>query len=148
MLQPLREPAALSWWPPAPGWWVLAALLLALIVALLRMLLKKYRAGAALREARKTIKQLREQDLAPQALSRELSQLQRQLGIALRGRSACAGLSGEDWRGFLNSLGRNGEEYFEPQLMDLPYRPSVDPADSEELLAATERWVRDLRAAA
>ncbi|MGG2396392.1 DUF4381 domain-containing protein [Pseudomonas sp. SH1-B] len=30
-LQPLIEPAPVAWWPPAPGWWLLAVLLPLLI---------------------------------------------------------------------------------------------------------------------
>ncbi|MGL4564148.1 MAG: DUF4381 family protein, partial [Halioglobus sp.] len=43
-LHPLREPLPIGWWPPAPGWWLLAVLLLVLLVALAWYLLRRYRA--------------------------------------------------------------------------------------------------------
>ena len=31
-LAPLREPAPITWWPPAPGWWLLGVLMMALLL--------------------------------------------------------------------------------------------------------------------
>lgn len=36
-LEPLIAPPAISWWPPAPGWWLLALLLPALLWAAIRL---------------------------------------------------------------------------------------------------------------
>ena len=36
-LEPLIAPAPISWWPPAPGWWLLALLLPLLVWALWRV---------------------------------------------------------------------------------------------------------------
>ncbi|PCJ36311.1 MAG: hypothetical protein COA75_07800 [Cellvibrionales bacterium] len=46
MLEQLRDihlPEAVPWWPPAPGWWIVAALLLALTIWLSRYLQARYR---------------------------------------------------------------------------------------------------------
>ena len=42
-LRDIHLPQAVHWWPPAPGWWIVAALLLALTIWLGRYLRARYR---------------------------------------------------------------------------------------------------------
>ena len=42
-LRDIHLPQAVHWWPPAPGWWLVAALVLALTVWLSRYLQARYR---------------------------------------------------------------------------------------------------------
>ena len=42
-LRDIHLPQAVHWWPPAPGWWVVAALSLALTIWLVRFLQRRYR---------------------------------------------------------------------------------------------------------
>jgi hypothetical protein len=72
-LEPLIAPAPISWWPPAPGWWVLAALLPLLLWGLVRLLKRLPRnAVSASREA--ALDPLR------QAALHELERLQKPYG--------------------------------------------------------------------
>ena len=50
-LHPLREPLPIGWWPPAPGWWLLAGLALAALLLLAWHALRRYRANAYRRQA-------------------------------------------------------------------------------------------------
>jgi len=55
LLQQLRDlqlPANPTWWPPAPGWWLVAALLLALGWLGVRIALRAYRRRRPIRRAR------------------------------------------------------------------------------------------------
>ena len=55
-LQQLRDvhaPIDPSWWPPAPGWWVLASALIGCLVWLSWRMWSAWRRGAPLRAARK-----------------------------------------------------------------------------------------------
>ena len=42
-LRDIHLPQAVHWWPPAPGWWIVAALILALTIWLGRYLQARYR---------------------------------------------------------------------------------------------------------
>ncbi|MBS7661020.1 DUF4381 domain-containing protein [Pseudomonas lalucatii] len=46
-LEPLIAPAPVGWWPPAPGWWLLALLLPLLLWGLARLLKRLARNGGA-----------------------------------------------------------------------------------------------------
>lgn len=144
MLEPLREPAVPSAWPPAPGWWILAAILLALCVLLLRRLWAWHKRGEPVRESRRRLDAIRAADVAPQEKLAALAQLQRQLAIRIAGRERCAGLTGAAWADFLNTLGRDDESYFDATLWDAAYRPSVDATDVEDALARTGSWLDTL----
>jgi len=56
-LRDIHLPEAISWWPPAPGWWILALAGSALTVWLLRWLYRRYNAKHYRRQA---LAQLRE----------------------------------------------------------------------------------------
>jgi len=56
-LRDIHLPEAISWWPPAPGWWILALAGSTLTVWLLRWLYRRYKAKHYRRQA---LAQLRE----------------------------------------------------------------------------------------
>ncbi len=102
----------LSWWPPAPGWWLLAFSLLLLI-----WLAWRYRASLRLRippipvlrigswrwDAARQLRALRQRATTqdPKQTAAELSELLRRIAMARLGRDACAGLTGEAWLAWL-----------------------------------------------
>lgn len=143
-LAPLRAPDPISWWPPAPGWWLLALLALAVLLLLARALWRFHRRGAPLRAARGTVEALRNSSAGLDERTAELARLQRQLAIRFAGRRACAGLTGAAWAEFLNSLAPSGEFYFDATLTDLPYRGQVTEEDWKDLVDATSRWLVSL----
>ena len=141
-LEPLRAPAELSWWPPAPGWWLLALLCL---IALLWALLRAWRAWqgrSALRQARRELQQLQRTSLPPGELISRLSVWQRRLVVARSGRRACARLSGQPWIALLNDLA--GETSFDETSADLGYRPAVDEDAAQRALGDNQRWLSRL----
>jgi hypothetical protein len=145
------------WWPPGPGWWLLAAAVLALVVSAWR-----FRAQIRLRipplpvlnlgswrwDAARQLRDLRRragtQDSKQTA--GELSELLRRIAMARLGRDACAGLTGEDWLAWLGGNDPKGFDW--PRhgrlLLDVPYAPPGKSSRSGELLSlidAVYDWV-------
>ena len=57
-LRDIHLPEAVHWWPPAPGWWIVAALLLALTIWLSRYLQARYRRQYFRGESQDLLKQV------------------------------------------------------------------------------------------
>jgi hypothetical protein len=148
---------AVPWWPPAPGWWLIAG-----AVVLLLALAWRFRTGIRLRipplpvfsvgswrwDAARQLRALRkrapEQDTKQTAS--ELSQLIRRIAMARLGRDACAGLTGESWLEWLAGNDPQGFAWSEQGrlLLETPYAPPGDLAQSREILAlidAIHEWV-------
>lgn len=143
-LAPLRAPDAVAWWPPAPGWWFLALVALTLSALLGRQLWRFYRRGAPLRTARQSLDALAVSEAALPERIEDLARLQRRVAIRMAGRQACAGLTGQAWADFLNSLSPDGKTHFDAHLAELPYRAEIEGADWEDSVAATRAWLGSL----
>ncbi|MDP5071460.1 MAG: DUF4381 domain-containing protein [Congregibacter sp.] len=144
MLEPLRTPEAVPGWPPAPGWWVLAVLVLGLWGSGVSRLWLLYRRAAPLRAARQALQHLQAVEMSDAERASQLSILQRRLAIGVAGRQACAGLTGQAWADFLNSLTKNKATHFTAVLAEMAYRPEVGARDCADALKVTQQWINDL----
>ncbi len=123
---PLRDiqlPEAIGWWPPAPGWWLLAALLLSGVLGAAWLFWRRRRSrlhSAALAELAAI-----ERDYADHGdghrCARRLSGLARRLALAFAPeRSAAA--TGTQWLGILEQLsGQPLPPQLSPVLLEAPY---------------------------
>ncbi len=148
---PLRDihlPAAVSWWPPAPGWWI--ALGLCLLIALLLVWLKKRSQRIIFQhEARKEFQQLlqnyEEQHANRQQLLRDLNALLRRTVLSYYPRKNVAGLTGKVWIEQLHSL--SGTAAFDPQaqmLLTQAAYMATPPEDLQPLIEQVKNWIEQL----
>ena len=149
---PLRDihlPATIGWWPPAPGWWIVAILALGAMWWFIHRIVGRYRdVHAPVSAIRRRLQILRariekEPDTIRAAI--DLSEFVRRVLLTLRPRDQVAAISGHAWLSYLDrDLGgedfRNGPGQI---LIDLPYRRGARSADRktiEECLKLVERW--------
>ena len=149
-LRDIHLPDAVAWWPPAPGWWILA--ILAAALAVLAWI------GYS-RRARRPLRRLSLDELAKiraaieaggdaHAALAEIAGLLRRILISYRGRDGFADSTGAAWAAQIRELSPAGFSDADLELLARArYRRDVD-ADLVALLDAGERWVRDLPAEA
>jgi hypothetical protein len=144
-LRDIHLPEPVSFWPPAPGWWLLAGLL-ALITVISVVLygrarrLRVYQSAAKMLAA---IKQTQHHD--PLQTVTAVSVWLRRVAISTAPRANVAGLNGQAWLAYLDTSfkDRPFSEGVGRCLADAQYRKSL-PADTnlDELLALCERWLK------
>ncbi len=143
-LRDIHLPAAVSWWPPAPGWWLLAALLCAASLAGWRLYRRRppRLQQAALRELAQGLDCFH-RDRDRQALAARLSRLLRRYAMVCFPKREVAGLSGERWLQFLDRTGGGGRftQGSGRALLSAPYRPGVE-LDGDALGSTVEAWIR------
>lgn len=131
-----------GFWPPAPGWWLLALLVLVLALWAAARLLSAWR--------RQRLKQriLGELDklalVASADLATQVSTLLRRIALMYFQRSEVAPLSGSAWLAFLDRTGGDGAFTDGPGsiLASAPYAAHASsPDDRAALLSLARGWI-------
>ncbi len=103
-IRDIHLPDSISWWPPAPGWWVLLAIVLLLALLLTWWIRKKQKAyNNSIPKALYVLDKIKNnKNLSDSDIIRQLSSLLRRVAMSVHGRRQVAGLTGNDWLGFLD----------------------------------------------
>jgi Domain of unknown function (DUF4381) len=139
------------WWPPAPGWVVVAGIMCVLAVWMAWRAWRRWQAAAYRRAALAEWQQLKTQATDPHqrevALQR-LPELIKRTALAAFPREEVAPLSSLAWLRFLDRTGRtdaftHGRGQLLPELSYNPHAASqLDSSTVEELFAIVRRWIR------
>ncbi len=146
-LKDIHLPSPVGWWPPAPGWWLLAALGLLVLYAAWRAWSKRRRRRALRDEALAELAAIRAGYYSssgdPQRLARELSRLLRRVAISRFPREEVAGLVGDDWLAFLDRTFEGDGFARGPGriLVEAPYRSGSQELDADALFELVRRWL-------
>lgn len=144
-LQPLRDPAAIGWWPPAPGWWLLAALILLALAGLGYLLWRRYQRNGYRRQALRQLRIIAQE--CPAAGDRgasiaQINALLKTVALQRYPRARVAGLSGEAWLAFLHASEPGASEPFPPDLGEAMYQQHLPATDLDQLVQRSARWIR------
>lgn len=144
-LKDIHGAPAVPWWPPAPGWWVLALVLLAILVWLGRRVLALYRVRQRRKKMLAWVDHLNENiDPArdPQGYLSTLNRIFKLVALRAFPGEQCAALAGQDWVDFLIGKMKKGQSSESLNVLASgPYDPSpqFDPVRMSEL---TRFWIR------
>lgn len=145
-LRDIVLPPPVSYWPPAPGWWILAAALLAVLALLVARAIVRHRHDAYRRQALRELKALPAPLDAKGAQS--LSAILKRTALVAFPRADVAALTGTAWLRFLDKSG--GMQAFETgpaaRLAEIALG-APGSADERAIRAAARDWIRRHRAA-
>ncbi len=137
-LRDLHLPDPVGWWPPAPGWWLLAALVVAALAFFGRRWLRERARARARRHALRQLDRYVD-DYARHGnavtLGVDLSELVRRTMLAYAPRGEVAGLTGEAWLEWLDRdldrpVFRQGQGR---PLVEWPYRDPTTAVDASDV---------------
>lgn len=139
-LRDLHLPDPVGWWPPAPGWWLLAALVVVALAWFLRRWLDHRARARARRHALRQLDRYAEEYARhgnAVTLGTDVSELLRRTMLAYAPRSEVAGLTGDAWlewldRGLERPVFRQGDGR---PLVEWPYRDPTIEVESSRVSA-------------
>ncbi|MFT5141275.1 MAG: hypothetical protein ACI9H8_002105 [Lysobacterales bacterium] len=143
-LRDIHSAPAAPWWPPAPGWWVLAMILAMVMFLIARHFMQRYRAHQRRLQLIRFVERV-ESRVDPVKQPQEfLSSLNRVFKIvALRAfpESHCAFMQGREWTDFVQiKLDDSDSADVLAVLADGPYQPA--PAfDAPSLSKIARKWI-------
>ena len=143
-LRDIHSPPPISFWPPAPGWWILATLVFLSVVSawfFYRWQKKRVLRKTALIELNQLQQSLSKgQDLS--TFSAQISMLLRRLALTQFNRNEVAGLTGRAWLEFLDRTGqtKNFTQGVGKIIITAPYQATTD-IDGQELITIVKDWI-------
>ena len=144
-LRDIHASPELPWWPPAPGWWVLALLLLLVLAWLTRRAMNNYRVLQRRRHMLAWVDGLQaslDAEHHPQAFLSTLNQIFKIVALRAFPERRCAQLSGREWVDFLREqIGDSADAGALAALATGPYEPAPG-FDAIELCELTRTWIR------
>lgn len=144
-LMDIHAPGLPEFWPPAPGWWLVAILTLLLLIWAGFKLWRYIELRRQREQILGLLTQL-EQQFEPNRAAHHLGQLSillRRVALTRFPRHQVAALTGTDWLKFLDETGGNGQFSNGPGqiLATGPYQPTIE-VEIEQLLPLVRNWVR------
>ena len=143
-LNPLREPAAINWWPPAIGWWVIFCLVIILISMLLFTLFKRYKKQSYRRHAIFTLDKLllESSDHADyDSFPSKVNALLKTVALKTYDKKEIVTLHGENWLNFLK-LAPGCENTQVPNFVLEIYRPKESSFSRDEIYSFARTWIK------
>jgi hypothetical protein len=132
------------WWPPAPGWWLLALLLALGLFFLFRRGLQHHRALQRRRHLNGFIDRVElevDPRLAPQEFLSSVNRVFKIVALRAFPENHCAFLKGSEWVDFVRSrLSGEGPARDLAALADGPYQPAP-VFDAQALTALARKWI-------
>ena len=144
-LRDIHTTPELPWWPPAPGWWVLALLLLFVLGWLGRRVLRHYRVYQRRKQMLAWVDHLNasiDPERHPQAYLSTLNRIFKLVALRAFPEDKCAALAGQDWVVFLKGQIKTSQPGASLEVLASgPYDPApkFDPGTLSEL---TRSWIR------
>lgn len=144
-LRDIHTAATVPWWPPAPGWWVLAGLVLVLLAWSGRLALARYRVHLRRRQMLGWVDHLNvniDPGRDPQAYLSTLNRIFKLVALRAFPDQHCAALNGQEWTDFLTEkMQQTPSVELLRVLASGPYdpEPRFDPAQMSEL---ARYWIR------
>lgn len=144
-LRDIHSAPQVSWWPPAPGWWVLAFLLLMLLVWIGRGLLRRLRVVQRRKQMMGWVDHLNstiDPDKDPYSYLSTINRIFKVVALRAFPEQHCAVMAGSEWTDFLQQ--QFSDERHHETLAALesgPYNPAptFDPAAISDL---TRQWIK------
>jgi hypothetical protein len=144
-LRDIHAAAPVPWWPPAPGWWVLALLVLVFLGWLGRRLLARVRLYQRRKQMLGWVEHLNaniDPRRDPQAYLSTLNRIFKLVAMRAFPAQQCAALNGQDWVNFLIENMKNSQS---ADLLGVLATGPYDPApkfDPELMSELARNWIR------
>ncbi|MDF2177106.1 DUF4381 domain-containing protein [Aliiglaciecola sp. CAU 1673] len=141
-LKDIHLPEPVSWWPPAPGWWLVALLTLVLITAMIMLWRKRQARRRAIRQA---LHELQNLDVQSTDALATINGLLKRLTLTYFPREQSAHLHGKAWLDFLASqLPAKQQDSFRQAfgpLLEQLYQKQVSTADLPSYQRLATQWI-------